>query len=209
MWVGPLEMGHLHHQPEMTGPIGADHFVVVLDVDDGRVLVHDPHGYPYAEVPIGDFMTAWRAETVSYGDPFTLRTGFTKIADVTDADAVRSVIPAAVDWLGMREDAGLPPGSLGNGAAAERVAALVEAGAGDGLREHLIYFAVRVGARRLSDTADCLLLAGYPGAAAIAATQARLVGSLQHPMVTGDLPAAAAALRALAPTYDQLRAALL
>lgn len=208
VWVGPVEMGHLRHQPEMTGPIGADHFLVVLDVDDERVLVHDPHGFPYAEVPVGDFMTAWRAETVSYGDPYTMRTGFTKVADVPDADAIRAVVPAAVAWLEMREDVDVPPGSLGNHEAAERTAELVEAGAGDGLREHLIYFAIRVGARRLSDTADCLLLAGYPGAAAVAATQARLVGSLQHPMVTGDLPAAAAALRALAPTYDQLRAAL-
>jgi hypothetical protein len=208
VWVGPVEMGHLHHQPEMTGPIGADHFVVVLDVDDARVLVHDPHGYPYAEVPVGDFMTAWRAETVSYGRPYTMRNGFTKVADVPDADAIRSVIPAAIAWLEPREDVDLPAGSLGNGEAAERVAELVEAGAGDGLREHLIYFAIRVGARRLSDTADCLLLAGYPVAAAVAATQARLIGSLQHPMVTGDLPTAAAALRALAPTYDTLRAAL-
>lgn len=208
VWAGPLEMGHLHHQPEMTGPIGADHFVVVLDVDDERVLVHDPHGYPYAEVPVGDFMAAWRAETVSYGDPYTMRTGFTKVAEVTAADAVRAVIPAAIAWLGLREDADVPPGSLGNGEAAERTAQLVEAGAGDGLREHLIYFAIRVGARRLGDTADCLHLAGHPGAADIAATQARLVGSLQHPMVTGDLPRAAATLRALAPTYDKLRAAL-
>jgi hypothetical protein len=72
----------------------------------------------------------------------------------------------------------------------------------------LIYFAIRVGARRLSDTADCLLLAGYTEAAGIAATQARLVGALQHPMVTRDFPSAAASLRELAPTYDRLRAAL-
>jgi MerR HTH family regulatory protein len=65
-----------------------------------------------------------------------------------------------------------------------------------------------LGARRLSDTADCLLLAGYTDAADIAATQARLVGSMQHPMVTGNFPPAAAALRELAPTYDRLRAAL-
>jgi hypothetical protein len=103
----------------------------------------------------------------------------------------------------------MPPGSLGNGEAAERVAQLIEAGAGHGLREHLIYFAIRVGARRLSDTADCLLLAGYADAAQIAVTQARLVGSLQHPMVVGNFAAAAAALRDLAPTYDQLRAALI
>ncbi|MFD0592386.1 hypothetical protein ACFQZ4_07300 [Catellatospora coxensis] len=146
VWVGPVEMGHLRHQPEMTGPIGADHFVVALDVDDERVLVHDPHGYPYAEVPVGDFMTAWRAETVSYGDAYTMRTGFAKVAEVSDADAIRSIIPAALDWLSMRTEAEMPPGSLGNGAAAERVAGLVEAGAGDGLREHLMYFAIRVGA---------------------------------------------------------------
>lgn len=208
VWVGPVEMGHLHHQPEMTGPIGADHFVVVLDVDDERVLIHDPHGYPYAQVPVDDFMAAWRAETIDYGGPYTMRTGFTKVADVADADAIRSVIPNAIGWLSLRTDVAMPPGSLGNGAAAERVAEMVEAGAGDGLREHLIYFAIRVGARRLSDTADCLLLAGYPAAAEIAAEQARIVGSLQHPMVTGDLRAAAAALRELAPTYDRLRSAL-
>ena len=94
VWVGPVEMGHLRHQPEMTGPIGADHYVVVLDVDDERVLVHDPHGYPYASVPIADFMTAWRAETVTYGEPFTMRTDFEKVADVSDVDAIRSIIPA-------------------------------------------------------------------------------------------------------------------
>ena len=209
VWVGPVEMGHLHHQPEMTGPIGADHFVVVLDVNDARVLVHDPHGYPYAEIPIGDFMTAWRAETVSYGDPYTMRTEFVKVVDVKDADAIRSIIPAAIEWLSMPADPQMPPGSLGNGEAAERTAQLIDAGAGDGLREHLIYFAIRVGARRLSDTADCLLLAGYSDAAQIAATQARLVGSMQHPMVTSDFPRAAAALRELAPTYDLLRAALM
>jgi hypothetical protein len=208
VWVGPLEMGHFHHQPEMTGPIGADHFVVVLDVDDERVLIHDPHGYPYVELPVGDFMTAWRAETIDYGDPYTMRTGFVKTTEVKDADAIRSIIPAALDRLDMKVDLPMPPGSLGNGEAAQRAAQMIEAGAREGMREHLIYFAIRVGARRLSDTADCLLLAGYPDAARIAATQARLVGSMQYPMVKGKFGSAAAALRELAPTYDLLRAAL-
>ncbi|MBF9134152.1 hypothetical protein I0C86_35225 [Plantactinospora sp. S1510] len=208
VWVGPLEMGHLRHHPEMTGPIGADHFVVVLDVTDERVLVHDPHGYPYAQVPVDDFLAAWRAETVDYGDPYTMRTHFRRVADVADADAIRSIVPTAIERLSMHTDTEMPPGSLGNGEAAERVAQMIEAGAGAGLREHLIYFAIRVGARRLSDTADCLLLAGFPDAAEIAATQARLVGSMQYPMVVRDFTAAAAALRELAPTYDRLQAAL-
>ncbi|MEQ4301713.1 hypothetical protein ABNF97_10035 [Plantactinospora sp. B6F1] len=208
VWVGPLEMGHLRHHPELTGPIGADHFVVVLDVTEQRVLVHDPHGYPYVQVPVDDFLAAWRAETVDYGDPYTMRTDFRMVAEVADADAIRSIVPTAIRRLSMRAESTMPPGSLGNGEAAERVAQMVEAGAGDGLREHLIYFAIRVGARRLSDTADCLLLAGYVEAAEIAAAQARLVGSMQHPMVVRDFPAAAAALRELAPTYDRLHAAL-
>jgi hypothetical protein len=138
----------------------------------------------------------------------TMRTDFQKVSDVADADAIRSMIPVAIKWLSMTVDVTMPPGSLGNGEATRRAAELVEAGAGDGLREDLIYFAVRAGSGMLSDTADCLLLAGYADAAEIAAAQARLVGSMQYPMVTGDFPAAAAALRALAPTYDQLRDAL-
>jgi hypothetical protein len=209
VWVGPVEMGHLRHQPEMNGPIGADHFVVALDVDDERVLIHDPHGFPYAEVPIDEFLTAWRAETVSYGDPYTMRTDFVQVAEVPVADTIRAVIPRAIEWLAMSTTIEMPPGSLGNDAAAQRTAELVEAGAGDGLREHLMYFAIKVGARRLSDTADCLLLAGYDDAARIAATQARLVGSMQRPIVAKDFAPAAAALRELGPTYDRLRAALI
>ena len=207
-WVGPLEMGYLRHQPEMTGPIGADHFVVVLKVNSKRVLIHDPQGFPYAEVPVNDFVTAWRADTLSYGEPYTMRTGFEQVAQVTDADAIRSIVPAARDHLAQVTDRPMPPGSLGNADAARRVAHMVEAGAEHGLREDLIYFAVRVGARRLDDTASCLALAGYPHAATIAAEQARLVGSLQHPLVTRDFPRAAAALRELAPTYERLRAEL-
>ena len=139
-----------------------------------------------------------------------MRTDFVKVADVSDADAIRSIIPAAIDWLSMRTDVrrcrraawatARPP----NGSPQ-----LIEAGAGDGLREHLIYFAIRVGARRLSDTADCLLLAGYDEAAAIAA-DAGPAGRLDA-APDGDQGLrrpAAAALRELAPTYDRLRAAL-
>jgi hypothetical protein len=135
VFVGPLEMGFLRHQPEMTGPIDADHFVVALDVDDERVLTHDPQGFPYAEVPIADFLTAWRAGTLAYGDPYTMRTGFRQVADVADADAIRSVLPAARDHLAMVTDQEMPPGSLGNADAAHRVAELIEEGARDGLRE--------------------------------------------------------------------------
>ena len=206
VWVGPVEMGHLRHQPEMTGPIGADHYVVVIEVDDERVLMHDPQGFPYTSLPLTDFIEAWRIEKIDYGKPFTMRTGFTRIAEVSEVDAVRASIPTAVHWLSMSGGAGLPPGSLGNGEAAEALADLVEAGKHP--REHLIHFAVRVGARRIADAATCLARVGLTAASRIAGEQARLIGSMQHPLVVGDHSRAAGALRALAPTYDQLLTAL-
>jgi hypothetical protein len=208
VWIGPLEMGHLRHQPGKTGPIGADHYVVVLDVDDERVLMHDPQGYPYASLPLDHFVAAWRAETIDYGEPFAMRTGFTRLAEVSEPDAIRASIPAAIRWLSMQGGDDMPPGSLGNGEAAEGLATLIETGCGEQLRGHLIHFAVRVGARRAADAATCLARVGYAEAARIAAEQAKLIGSTQYPLVTGDDAAAATALRKLAPTYDKLRPAL-
>jgi hypothetical protein len=207
VWIGPVEMGHLRHQPGKTRPIGADHYVVVLDVDDERVLMHDPEGYPYVCLPLDDFMASWRAETINYGEDYTMRTGFSRLVEVSDVDVIMASIPGAIRWLSMAGDHDMPLGSLGNGEAAEGLATLIETGCDEELRGHLIHFAIRVGARRAADAATCLARAGYAEAARIAAEQARLIGSMQHPLVTGDA-AAAAALRALASTYDKLRAAL-
>ncbi|WP_426749832.1 hypothetical protein [Myxococcus sp. Y35] len=206
--VGPVEMGYLRHQPGKTGPIGADHYIVVLGIDDGHVTMHDPQGYPYARLPLADFTLAWQADTIDYARPFTMRTNFTQVARVDPATAVRAVIPRALDWL--RPDAchNVAPATVGNEDAAMALAARIEAGCDDGLRGHLIHFAIRVGARRLADAARCLQRVGHPAAASILTKQAQLIGSIQHPLVTGHDRAAAMTLRALAPTYQELRAAL-
>lgn len=208
VWVGPVEMGYLAHQPEMRGPIEADHFVVVLDVGPDLVTMHDPHGFPYATLPVADFLTAWRADTLPYGEPYTLRTGFRRRAEVTETEALRSGIGAATAWLDPDPAREVPAGTLGNGDAALALADLWDAGPDDGLRGHLAYFAVRVGARRLDDAATCLARIGLDAASAVLREQARLVGALQYPVVQRDDPTVARGLRELAPTYDRLRAAL-
>ncbi|MEV0055798.1 hypothetical protein AB0H34_35530 [Saccharopolyspora shandongensis] len=194
--VGPVEMGHLRYQPGMTGPVRADHYLVALGIDDEHVLLHDPQGYPYARLPVGDFVAAWRGDTIDYGEPFTLRTNFHRTAQVDPDDAIRASLDRAAHWLRAE------PGS---GTAALALAELFESGCGDDMRELLVDFVIRVGARRLADAATCLHRVGRTGAAAIITEQARLVGALQHPLVTGDDRAAAAVLRELAPTYDVLR----
>lgn len=208
VWIGPVEMGHLRHQPRMRGPIEADHYVVVLAIDDENVLMHDPQGYPYAALPLAHFMAAWQADTLIYGKSFTMRSGFVRVADVSEVDSIRASIPAAIRWLSMGGGHTMPAGSLGNGDAAEALATRIEAGCDAELRDHFIHFAVRTGARRVTDAATCLARAGYTEAAMIAAEQARLIGSLQFPLVAGKDVDAATTLRALAPTYDRLLKAL-
>ncbi|MGO4739085.1 hypothetical protein AB4099_21235 [Bosea sp. 2KB_26] len=208
VWVGPVEMGHLRHQPGMRGPIEADHYVVVLEADDERVLMHDPQGYPYASLPIADFMAAWSASTLIYGAPYTMRTAFRRVAEVSEVETIRASVPSAIRWLSMEGDLGMPTGSLGNGEAAEALAARIEARCDEELRGHMIHFAVRVGARRAADAATCLARAGYAEAGQIADRQARLIGAMQYPLVIGKDAVAASALRDLAPTYDLLRTAL-
>jgi hypothetical protein len=65
-----------------------------------------------------------------------------------------------------------------------------------------------VGARRLADAARWLPQVGADDAAAIADRQARLVGALQYPLVQDDRAATVALLRRLAPTYQDMAAAL-
>ncbi|KQW63263.1 hypothetical protein ASD02_04020 [Ensifer sp. Root1252] len=153
-------------------------------------------------------MAAWRADTLSYGDAYTMRTDFVRIAEISEIETIRASIPAAIHWLSMETDLPVPPGTLGNAEAAETLAARVATGCDKNLRAHLVHFAIRTGARRAADAAACLARAGYNEAARIADEQARLIGALQYPLVVRKDAVAAATLRALAPTYDRMKTAL-
>ncbi|WP_158894952.1 hypothetical protein [Amycolatopsis anabasis] len=194
--AGPVEMGLFRHQPGSGEAIGADHYVVVLGIEDGLVRFHDPHGHPHATLPVEEFAAAWRTDAIGYPcESFTLRGGFRRVRRVEPDDAVRAAMVVAADRL---------PGSA---EAALRLADLVEAGPSDELRGHLVHFAVRLGARRLADAAD--VLGEFERVAESLGTQARLVGALQYPLTTGDDGSAARLLRTLAPGYERLRPELL
>jgi hypothetical protein len=208
--VGPVDMGLLLHQPGSGGATGADHYVVVLTVDADTVVFHDPHGHPYATLPTAEFLQAWQAEEISYIErTFVLRTSFVRRREVTADAALRASLPGAVAWLGVRGDREVPPGSLPNEQGLEVLADRITSGELDPeIREMMEKFAVRVGARRLSDASVALAYAGYAEPARLLGDQARLLGGLQYPLVTGDDTALAAGLRRLAPTYDEVHAAL-
>ena len=160
-------------------------------------------------MPARDFLAAWRTETIPYkATPYTMRSDFRRIRDVTSEAALHAALPSAVAWLRGRDDLAVPPGTIGGAAAARRLADLIADGPDAGLHGHLIYFAIKVGARRLTDAATALACIGCDQAAAVATRQARLVGSLQYNLVAGANESAAETLRQLAPTYDELAATL-
>lgn len=207
--VGPVEFGLMRQWPGMNGPIGSDHFVAVIDVDDTLVRFHDPDGGPYATLPVPEFLAAWRADTIGYPTvPFTMRSGFRRVRRVSVGAALSASTDNAAMWLRGRDDLEVPPGTLGGAAGVDTLADRVAAGLDPDVRAHLAHFAIRVGARRLADAATALARLGLGSAAAIATRQARLVGGLQYDIVAGRDSLAADALRALAPTYDELAAAL-
>jgi hypothetical protein len=208
VFIGPVEMGHLRHQPGMSGPIGADHFLIAVEADADQVIVHDPQGYPYASVPLPMFMAAWRADTIDYGAPYTMRVNFERVEHLTEEEIIERSTPGGIAWLSMGTSRPVAKGTLGNADAATQLADLIARGPAEALREHLVHFAVRVGARRLSDGATCLSRIGYAEAAAVMARQARLVGALQYPLVVGDDVKPVTILQELAATYEKLMAAL-
>ncbi|MEU0871769.1 hypothetical protein [Nocardia brasiliensis] len=195
--VGPLDLGLLTYRPNAEAALGADHYVVVLAVAGDSVLLHDPQGHPFATLPAAEFLESWRGERVTYSDtPFVLRSDFVREREVSPLEALESAVPQAIRWTAGASDA------------AAAIADLVTRGLPPQIRGLLADFGIRVGSRRLIDAAASLTLLGRTEAAELAATQARLIGGLQYPLVAGEDRTVAAILRELAPGYDRLRAAL-
>jgi hypothetical protein len=95
-------MGLLLYQPGTPADFG-DHYLVVLGVEDDTVLLYDPHGYPYATLPVEAFLGAWRGAGVPYTEAgYVLRTGFAVRAEISEPDALRRSLPAATAWLAGR-----------------------------------------------------------------------------------------------------------
>ncbi len=64
--LGPLDMGYLPHNPLHNRMKGADHFVLAIKMDEDEVLIHDPEGFPSVHLPIRHLEPAWRADNIPY-----------------------------------------------------------------------------------------------------------------------------------------------
>ncbi len=176
--LGPLDMGYLNYDPVASYKRGADHFVVVLKIEDGMVHLHDPQLYPFAVLPVADLMQAWNARHIGYAaKPYTLRYHFRPVRPVSRAEMAETILTTIQT---LRKHTPHGPVAYGDAQAFSQAAHLLRNGPPAPLASMLTGFALPVGARRCADAARFLGQNGRSSAAALALYKAQTYGRAQY-----------------------------
>lgn len=204
--IGPLNMGHLTYNPNYPYLDGADHYVVVLSMEEGQVLVHDPKGFPSAALPIEELLSAWRAEklAIAYTDvPFIQRSAFRH----TQPSSRKTMIERTLPLIGrcLRQEL-WKPGVYGGVKALHMLAQTLDAGVPDHLATHLFYFALPLGLRHKVDAQAFLKEANQPKAVELIQEQACLLGEAQYAGVQHNWSAVATRIEQVAGLEERLLA---
>ena len=64
--LGPVDMGLLPYHPKPHKKSGVDHFVIGYAMDESRIFLNDPWGYPHVSVDYDQLVKSWRAELIPY-----------------------------------------------------------------------------------------------------------------------------------------------
>lgn len=200
--LGPLDMGYLAYNPSARFAAGADHFLVVLEVEADHVRVHDPKGFPYATLPFEPLLNAWRAEHIGYVDAsYIMRSDFRPVETVSRQQMIARTLPlirANVQW---------DPNSSEVAGGVRALGILVQTlrdKVPDHLSGHLLYFALPLAVRRNLDARAFLLEGGRPEAAHLLDQQARLLGQAQYPAAQRDWSTVASLIEQVADVEQRL-----
>ncbi|OLM32681.1 hypothetical protein Ae717Ps2_3577c [Pseudonocardia sp. Ae717_Ps2] len=179
--VGPLDMGMLGYHPGAEGPIGADHYVVAVDINESTIVVHDPDGFPYAHLPVSTLLDCWGSHSLPYSSEVRhlwARIGREDPA-VSRGEAVRAFVCEIPHHYIFAAD-----GELSSARHMRDFAQRIAAdGAGDAIRM-LAHFSLRVGARRRLDAAN--VLSGWATLSSLLDEQARCIGRMHLDAAMGD-----------------------
>jgi len=200
--LGPLDMGYLPYYPDYRREPGSDHHVVALAVEGECVRLHDPAGYPYAALPVPDFLTAWRADSIDWQHgSYRMRAHFRPTTPRNRAEMIACTLPHIA--AALTADPGGP--IRYGGIRALRFFA-------DDLRgpdaacfgQSLTRFLLPLTARRALDGAAFLAEAGRTDGAVLLDRKARRCGDAQLLAVRGDYEAVAA----IVDEFAEIHAAL-
>ncbi len=205
--VGPVDLGYLSYNPLHADLAGGDHFLVVLAVEQDHVLLHDPWKYPYAYLPIPEFMQAWRADRVGYRSaPYTFRTHFQQVEQPTRQEMIARTLPTIKANVQAEPEG---PVVYGGVQALYRLIKDLRASKKPAeLLSSLIYFVFPLAARRSLDAAAFLIEGDMPEAANLVQQQALLVGKAQYLAVHKQWGKVADVMERLAEVEQELVASL-
>lgn len=185
--VGPVDMGLLLYNPNHPYLAGSDHYVLVYGLTEEEVLLHDPAGFPYVSMTWEAFVKAWQAESIGYRQGAYGMWGCLHRTAMPSAEEIFAVTDrqVAVQYRWKPES---PKAERFGAGAFKALAELAGEELQPYLRNHLLYFALPVSARRCEDFAD--FYSPYDvERSRIKREQARCYGRAQSVLMRGDLPA--------------------
>ncbi len=176
--IGPLNMGYLTYNPNYLYLDGADHYIVVLSVEEDHVLVHDPKGFPCAALPLENLLKAWRAERIAYTDePYILRAAFRPVKAASRQQMIERTVPNI--RANLRQEL-WGPEVYGGVVALHMLAQTFQQEVPEHLATHLFYFALPLGVRHKVDAQAFLREGNQSEAAELIEQQASLLGQAQY-----------------------------
>lgn len=179
--VGPLDMGMLGYNPGSEGSIGADHYVVAVDINESTIVVHDPHGFPYAHLPISALLDCWGSRSLPYSSGVShLWAGIRREDPAVSRDeAVRALVCEIPQHYTFTSD-----GELSSARHLRDFAQRIAVGGVGGAIHMLAHFSLRVGARRRLDAASVLF--GWTTLSSLLDEQARCIGKMHLDAAIGN-----------------------
>lgn len=207
--AGPLDMGHLVYIPGHERASGADHYVVVHGATDEEVLLHDPAGYPYMAIHHADFLAAWRAEAIGYGQGVYSLWGNLRRERHPGAAEIFAETDRRIAAHLREQQAGGAGGAASGPAIIRDLAARARREGIPASRwGHFAYFALPLGAIRCTDFAE-FYGPHDPERAALKTDQARAFGAAHVALMRRDWEGLAGALDEVAACDERFARATL
>ena len=151
--IGPVVMGHLTYNPDHKHLMDADHFVLVYDIDDNFVYIHDPEKFPHVFLKFEQLKRAWQGEGISYKRGYYRYTFAPKRIESPSNEEIYS--RAISFFKTIYKDGELMTDKkkveIGGEAVRSYAKYIRERGLDDRERGHFVYFALPLGAKRALD----------------------------------------------------------
>ncbi|MFH0739689.1 MAG: hypothetical protein V1819_01065 [bacterium] len=151
--IGPLVMGHLTYNPDHKHLMEADHFVLVYKADKDFIYIHDPHEFPHVFLNFEQLKKAWAADGIFYKKGYYRYTFAPKRIENPSNNEIYSKAISFFKDIYKEGELKTDKKNFEIGGEAIRNYAKYIAGRSldDKERDHFVYFALPLGAKRALD----------------------------------------------------------